>query len=311
MEGFQAAVLAVVSQLAERNASVRNRLALFPGLVSAEDLRYLKQAVNDFEIKTVVLPDYSQTLDGPAWENYHILPEGGTPLDAVRSLGACHASLELGQLNDVVSAGAFLEREFGVKPFQMDLPIGLLSSDRFFQTLSKISGHPIPEAYLECRGRLLDAYADGHKHAFEVRVGIYGEEDWVVSLADFTREIGMIPVLCASGGKSGRMRPRLIEKIPDADRIGMTIMEAADFDAIERAAETAHCDMLIGNSKGYRLARRLKIPLIRVGFPIHDRLGGQRQLHLGYQGTLRLFDQIVNALMGVKQDQSDVGYAYM
>ena len=55
----------------------------------------------------------------------------------------------------------------------------------------------------------------------------------------------------------------------------------------------------------------LNVPLIRVGFPIHDRIGGQRVLHLGYRGAQELYDRIVNALLEVKQETSKVGYAYL
>ncbi len=48
-----------------------------------------------------------------------------------------------------------------------------------------------------------------------------------------------------------------------------------------------------------------------MGFPIHDRIGGQRILHLGYEGAQQLFDLIVNELIRVKQDESPVGYSYM
>ena len=50
---------------------------------------------------------------------------------------------------------------------------------------------------------------------------------------------------------------------------------------------------MIGASKGYQIARQLGVPLLRVGFPIHDRFGGQRLLHLGYRGTQELYDRIV------------------
>ena len=70
-------------------------------------------------------------------------------------------------------------------------------------------------------------------------------------------------------------------------------------------------DLVIGNSKGYGLARRLEIPLIRVGFPIHDRVDGPRLLHVGYRGTQQLFDRIANAVIESAQDASPVGYAYM
>ena len=70
-------------------------------------------------------------------------------------------------------------------------------------------------------------------------------------------------------------------------------------------------DLLIGHSKGYQYATAWNIPLIRVGFPIHDRFGGQRVLHLGYKGALNLFDLIVNAVLEKKQSDSDIGYGYL
>ena len=70
-------------------------------------------------------------------------------------------------------------------------------------------------------------------------------------------------------------------------------------------------DIVIGHSKGYYIARELGIPIVRVGFPVHDRMGGQRILHLGYKGTHMLFDNVVNALIEYKQNNSPVGYKYM
>jgi nitrogenase molybdenum-iron protein NifN len=67
----------------------------------------------------------------------------------------------------------------------------------------------------------------------------------------------------------------------------------------------------MGSSKGYQTARSLNVPLIRVGFPIHDRIGGQRVLHLGYRGAQELFDRIINALLEVKQETSPIGYSYL
>jgi nitrogenase molybdenum-iron protein NifN len=70
-------------------------------------------------------------------------------------------------------------------------------------------------------------------------------------------------------------------------------------------------DIMIGNSKGYYIARRLGIPLVRIGFPIHDRFGAQRIQHIGYKGTQQLFDRITNALIEYKQEHSSVGYKYI
>ena len=50
---------------------------------------------------------------------------------------------------------------------------------------------------------------------------------------------------------------------------------------------------------------------MRVGFPIHDRFGGQRLHHLGYRGTQELYDRIVNALLDKMQADNEIGYSYM
>ena len=75
--------------------------------------------------------------------------------------------------------------------------------------------------------------------------------------------------------------------------------------------EALRPELIIGNSKGYAMARRLKIPMVRVGFPIHDRVGGSRILHVGYKGAQQLFDTIVNAILTEKQTESRIGYSYM
>jgi nitrogenase molybdenum-iron protein NifN len=59
------------------------------------------------------------------------------------------------------------------------------------------------------------------------------------------------------------------------------------------------------------MSRRMKRPLIRVGFPVHDRVDGSRLHHLGYRGAQQLFDRIANTLIAVKQNRSDIGYTYM
>ena len=155
-----------------------------------------------------------------------------------------------------------------------------------------------------CRG------IDGHKYAFEKRAIVYGEEGLVIGLTAFLTEIGVTPVLCASGGKSGCFEKCLREAAPDLPATTL-VKEGFDFAEIAEAAPGLTPDLLLGNSKGYSLARKLNIPLSRVGFPIHDRIGGQRIHHLGFCGAQELFDRIVNALMESKQGNFSIGYSYL
>ncbi|WP_457574152.1 nitrogenase component 1 [Desulfolithobacter sp.] len=311
MEGFHAAVKSVVEQMAETGPKTET-INLMPGFVSSADYRLLQEIVNDFGLDCTLLPDLSTTMDGPIFKEYVKVPSGGTPLDRIEALGKSRLSIEFGHtLADSNSGARVLEKKFQVPCHRLGLPMGIEETDRFLALLAEISGRSVPEKYLAQRGRLVDAYVDGHKYIFGKRAIVYGEEDLVVGLTVFLAEIGIQPVLCASGGSSGRLG-RAIEKLTGELLLEQPlIFENMDFYDIGEMAKTLEPDLIIGNSKGYPLARKLKIPLVRVGFPIHDRIGGQRILHLGYQGAQQLFDTVTNAMIGAKQDRSDVGYAYM
>ena len=314
MEGFTAAVRAVADQLAEPGLTTA-AVNCFPGFVSCEDIRHLKDVFASFGLEATILPDYSETLDGPAVTDYEKIPSGGTPVAAIRAMGGAPASFEFGStLSEpgvADTAGGLLASRFGVPLHRLGLPIGLRESDAFFQALEGVSCKPTPRRHALERGRLLDAFVDGHKYISQKRCVIYGEEDLIVGLTSFMAEIGVIPVLVAGGGKSGRLKAAvhaacegLVPEMPE-------VAEGVDFyDIADRARELAP-DFFLGHSKGYRLARELAIPLIRVGFPIHDRFGGQRTRHLCYLGAQELFDRVVNAMIDQKQSDSDIGYGYI
>jgi nitrogenase molybdenum-iron protein NifN len=217
----------------------------------------------------------------------------------------------LGRTIGADSGGSWLEKERGVERISLGLPMGIEESDRLFAALERLSGRPVPARHQAERGRLVDSYVDCHKYVFGKRAIVYGEEDLVVGLTAFLAEIGVRPILCASGGKSGKLAAAIKDVTGDILPEQPQVFEGMDFFDISEMAEGLGPDLLVGHSKGYPLAKKLNIPLIRVGFPIHDRMGGQRILHLGYRGAQALFDQVVNAVLAKKQSDSPVGYSYM
>jgi nitrogenase molybdenum-iron protein NifN len=316
MDGFHAAVKALVEQLAisggePATATIAPRINLFPGMVSAADLRYLKEILADFGLAYTLLPDYSETMDGETWLEYEKLQSGGTTLPAIAATGSASASIEFGRtLVGTETAGTSLQKKFKVARHLLGLPIGLRETDAFFELLAGLSGRETPVPYRRERGRLVDGLIDGHKYVFEKRAIVYGEEDLVIGLAAFLCEIGVIPVLCATGGHSKNFEKALRAAAPSLPAESL-VKERFDFAEITEMAPSLKPDFFVGSSKGYQTARALKAPLIRVGFPIHDRIGGQRVLHLGYRGALELYDRIVNTLLERKQEASTVGYAYL
>jgi len=323
IEGFHATVRALVNTLAEpANATPTEpahdpaehsgetpsagHVNLMPGIVSPADIRYLRELFADFQLPVSILPDYSDTLDGPAWEEYARIPPGGTPIAEFRRAGAARASIEFG----ASTAGELLEQRFGVARHQMPMPIGVCLSDGLFDALERISGRPTPARHQAERGRLVDAMVDAHKYVAGKRAVVCGEPDLVVGLAGMLAEIGVVPAICATGARNVRLAERLAAVMPEM-MSDVAVLEDHDFTEIEERAAGEPIDLIVGNSKGFKLAQRFDVPLVRVGFPVHDRIGGPRLLHVGYRGAQQLFDRVANALIEAKQSASPVGYTYM
>jgi nitrogenase molybdenum-iron protein NifN len=315
MDGFHGAVQAVVEGLSNTDfdAGSGHKLNIFPGMVSPADIRHLKDILDTFGISYAMLPDYSERLDGALWSEYQTIQKGGTEITEIKNMKIARASVEFGKILEGgrSSAGKYLKSTFDVPYLSLGLPIGVRETDAFFKVLESISGSPTPHRYVSQRERLIDSFVDGHKYVSGIRAVVYGEEDLVVGMVSLLREIGIIPVLCASGGKSGLMEKTIETIVPEYQSLGISIRENVDFMDIEKQAADLSPDIFIGNSKGYTLSRRLGVPLVRIGFPVHDRVGGSRIRHLGYEGAQELFDRIVNTLIEKGQDKSEIGYTYI
>lgn len=304
-KGFHDTVAAILEQVAEGGERLR-QINLLAGPVSPADLRHLREVVNGLGLPAILFPDYSDTLDGPSLARYEPVPSGGVGLEEIARAGRSQATIQLGDCL-VPGPGAVLERRFDVPLVRLGLPIGVQASDALFTALAEAAGAPLPESIAAERGRLLDAYVDGHKYVARKRVAVVGDPDLAVALAGFAAEIGMVPVLVASGAATGRMAQALAIR----GVAGAEVLEDADHDGIGARISDLKPDLILGPSKSYPSARANGIPLVRVGFPVHDRIGAGRILHLGYRGTQRLFDEVVNTLLERSQDSSETGYAYL
>jgi len=227
IDGFHEAVAAVIRKFAKKG-DAGNHINLFPGFVSTEDIRLLKEIVADFGVEASFHPDYSESLDNPVWQTYKRIPEGGTTMDEVEKSGSAKASIEFGtilnlgklsgrvkNLNLTKTGAQYLEKEMDVALFRLPMPIGITQTDRFFKELEKLSGKETPEKYAKQRGRLVDAYVDAHKYVFGKKAVVYGGEDFVVGMCAFLDEIGIEIALAASGGESGLLEQEIVKYCPE------------------------------------------------------------------------------------------------
>jgi nitrogenase molybdenum-iron protein NifN len=269
--------------------------------VSPADIRELKRILSLMGLEYTLLPDYSMTLDRPYAERYSKIPPGGTTTEEIAAMPGAPLTIQFGgTCPDWLSPGLWLEQEHGVPLVTLPLPTGVEACDRLIKLLQNVSGRTVPDALLNERGWLLDTMADAHKYNAEGRPVVYGEPETVCALTRVCMENGAYPAVIATGSADSRLSACLPPLPVGADGVEPVVLEGADFDEIESAALWAGANLAIGNSGGRFFTERHGIPVVRAGFPVHDRIGGQRLLTVGYTGTLALLDRITNTLLAEK-----------
>ena len=298
-EGYWAATRGIIAYYARPTLPHRRINVIVPH-ISPADIREIKRILDGAGLSYTLVPDYSMTLDRPYGGRYQKIPPGGATVKEIVEMSGAPVTIQFGTTcPDTLSPGLYLEKEFGVPLVNLPLPIGLKNMDLFVETITKISGQPIPDALMLERGWLLDGMADSHKFNAEGRPVIYGEPELVYAFATLCAENGATPVVIASGTKNSLIAERLNQVIESADEKPV-ILEGADIAAIEESALCAGSNIAIGHSGGKSLTERHGISLVRIGFPIHDRTGGQRILSAGYRGTLAFLDRFTNTLLETK-----------
>ena len=310
-EGFNKTVLACVKHFAG-SIQTSSSAAVFPGLISPADIRYLKTLLSPFFKSPAVFPDYSDTLDGGLWNIYHPIPSGGTAVETLKKMGYNKAVIEFSStMKKEQSAGFYLNKNFKVPYERAHIPIGVNLTDKFIELLKEITGREIPERIKKERSRVIDLYTDGHKYIFGKRVLLYGDEDLITGLFSFCQEVGLFPVTVCSGNKSEELSNSINGLKDSSLDFETVVLDGVDFDEMEEAVYGMDIDLMIGNSKGYKLSKKLNVPLIRAGFPIHDRIGAGHITLIGYFGALQLFESIVNKIIELKQKSDNILYGYI
>lgn len=285
-DGFAHAVTALVKSLVEpATARVQNQINILAGChMTAGDIEELREIAAAFGLQAIVLPDVSGSLDGHIPDDWLGTTIGGTSLDSIRTMGASSVTLAIGE--QMRSAAMELEMRAGVPYIVFDRLTGLEASDRLMQTLSDISGMPVPAKYRRQRSQLLDAMLDGHFFFGNAKVALGAEPDLLWTLGNFLAEMGAELTVCITTTKS-----------PLLSRLPCNEVVIGDLEDFERAAQASGCDLLLTHSHGRQAAARLDKPLYRIGMPMFDRLGNAHIVSVGYRGTRNLVFDIGNVLL--------------
>jgi nitrogenase molybdenum-iron protein beta chain len=292
--GFANMVKGMVNYFSTATGTKKNQVNIIPGWVEPSDMRELKRLVQEMGIKSVLFPDTSDVLDGPMTGKYQMYPKGGVTVEALKTTGDSIGTIALGQFASQPAAEA-LDVKCKVQFETLELPYGLLATDRFIDTLRKMAGVAVPESINVERGRLVDAISDMQQYFYGKRVALYGDPDQMIALSEFLVSLNMRPVYVVTGTPGKLIEEKMAQILKDIPEAKYA--QAADLFLLHQWIKNEPVDLLIGNTYGKLIARDEDLPFIRFGFPILDRIGHSYFPSVGYNGGLRLVEKILSVLM--------------
>ena len=282
--GYALAVKAVLETLLpEKSSNVGKRKkqinVLAGSFLTPGDVEHLKELIEAFGLRPLVLPDLGDSLDGHLTEvDTSPVTLGGTPVSDISCMGESIATLVLG--NSLYAAADFLKTQTGVPDYRFDSLMGLDAVDSFVAALAEISGKPVPEKIERQRAQLQDAMVDCHFMLGFARVAIAADPDLLYGMARLVTGMGCDVVAAVAPARAS------ILSAVDTAQVGI-----GDLEDLEIAAKRNGAQLVISNSHAVETSRRLGVPLLRAGFPQYDLLGGYQRLWVGYRGTRQaLFD---------------------
>ena len=282
-DGYAHAVTAIVRTLVKPLPVKEDQVTLLPGShLSPADIDELREIIEAFGLTCIVLPDISGSLDGhipPDWRGTTL---GGTTLEQIRAAGA--SALTIGVGEQTREAALALQAIAGTPLEVFERLTGLECNDRLLQRLAQLSGRPVPAKFRRQRSQLLDAMLDGHFYTGGIKVAIGAEPDLLLAVGSLLHDMGAELRCCVSTTKSAAHA-----LLPAEQAI------LGDLEDLERGA--ADCDLLITHSHGRQAAERQGKPLLRIGFPVFDRIGNAHRCSVGYRGTMNLIFEIANLMI--------------
>jgi nitrogenase molybdenum-iron protein NifN len=287
--GYALAVKAMIDVLVPQTACAGRRKkqvnVLAGSWLTPGDLEHIKELVEMFGLRPVLLPDLSDSLDGHLTDQESSpLTVGGTSVSEIMTLGEAAATLVIGaSLNP---AAELLKTRTGVPDYRFDTLMGIEAVDTFIAALAEISGQPVPEKIERQRAQLQDAMVDTHFMLGFARVAIAADPDLLFALADLVAGMGCEVTAAVAPAKAA-----ILEKVPAAQ------VKLGDLEDLEQAARDNGVDLVICNSHAGETAKRLGVPLLRAGFPQYDLIGGYQKLWVGYRGTRQALFDLANLIV--------------
>lgn len=273
--------------LRQRQVNVLCGANLTPG-----DIEFVAESIESFGLRPLLIPDLSDSLDGHLDDGtYNALTTGGVSVADIATAGESIATLAVGE--SLHKAAHLLRDRTGVPAHCFGHLQGLDMVDNWFMSLAKISGNPVPERWQRQRRQLQDAMLDTHFMLGQTRAAIAADPDMLAGFERLLSGIGAHVVAAVVPAKGAALNTVAIDKV-----------QVGDLEDLEAMAKAAQAQLLLANSHGVECSYRLKVPLLRIGFPQYDLVGGFQRCWFGYRGTANALFDLANLIMANHHETS-------
>ena len=297
--GFSSMVKSM-AEMAEPKGKKNGKVNIIPGWVEPCDMEEIKRLTAIIGVKTILFPDTSGVLNGPLSGEYKMFPDGGTTVAELQSTGDSIGTLALGEWCPA-DAARTLDTQHKVPCSILDMPFGLMATDRFIDALRTIAGVTIPDEITYERGQLVDMISDMHQYLYGKKVALVGDPDQLIAMTEFLVSMDMKPIHIVTGTPGKKFETRIKEITKDMG-CEVNVRAKGDMFLLHQWIKNEPVDLLIGNTYCKYIARDEDIPYVRWGFPILDRQGHQYFPTVGYKGGMRLLEKILGVLLD-RQDR--------
>ncbi len=308
-KGYDSMLKSILACLTEGKKGKSNgKINIIPGFdPHIANIREIKRILDLMGVKYTVLADNSDVLDSPQTGEFKMYP-GGTKLEDVADSINAIATVTLQKFSTLQTL-KFIQEKFEQIGILQYPPMSIKATDQLLMEISRLTEKAIPDELKEERGRVVDAATDAHQYIHGKKYAIFGDPDEVYGIVRFLLEMGGEPIhiLTATSSKTFEKEiKQLLESSPFAANSKLYLKK--DLWHLRTLVLTDPVDMVIGDSHGKFLAREAGIPLVRVGYPIFDRVNLHRYPVIGYQGTLNLITWIANAFIDHLDRTCDDGH---
>lgn len=290
--GYAIAIDAMVKQLVQPDLapiSAKPQLnVLAASGLTAADIDLLRRYIEAFGFDAIMLPDLSRSMDGHVTANdFSATSAGGTPVQLIESMSASVATVVIGE--SLLATGHWLQQQHQVPCHFIDMAMGIEQTDKLIQLLSQLSGQAVPDWISHSRKRLQDAMLDCHFLLSQTAIAMALETDLAAGYQAVIAEQGMTikRVVTASQCPSGAQWPAEDWVVGDLSDLEVVLPEV---------------ELVVGNTHCANLCEP-QVPVLRAGYPCHDRYGVADVVQIGYQGARSILFGLANLLQSHHQDE--------